>query len=179
MNDRPDPWNPGGGGGPVFDDPWSAGHSSPAGDRPREDAPTAWPGPAPYGPPPGGRWQPPPAPAGPPPRSPRGDSPFPTLMVRQLVVPVLAMVIAVVGGVTYGHSDDADLCMALSAAEASWESDDPDSFTDTESIDRLGAVAKRHRDPSVRRAGRELAGLTGVFSYGRYSSIVTPIEFRC
>lgn len=112
-------------------------------------------------------------------------SALPGLAMRQLVVPGAAILIVVLGVVVsfafsggtsaINSSSDSELCSAYSAAERSW-----DSFsTDASAIDKLGSVARRHSDEGVRQAGTSLGNLSGMFSYGRYASIVTPIESRC
>lgn len=121
--------------------------------------------------------------------SPLGSSPglsgLPGLAMRQLVVPGVAVLILVLGVVvssvlsggtsTINRSNDAELCSAYNAAERSWDS----YSTDASAINALGSVARRHSDDSVQEAGKNLGNLSGMFSYGRYATIVTPIESRC
>ncbi|PAY21814.1 hypothetical protein CEY15_16815 [Dietzia natronolimnaea] len=79
------------------------------------------------------------------------------------------------GTAVTNSSSDAELCSAYRAAERSWDS----LSTDATEISALGSVARRHSDGDVREAGERLGALSGVFNYGRYASIVRPIEYTC
>lgn len=155
--------------------------------------------PAPGGPP---AWQPASAPLTPPGSSDRTSyAGLKRLAGRHFVIPVVGVAIvitatlfgSVVGGGSILSSSDEELCSAYRAAENSWDYDLPssasdfddflsggyDDFTDTEDIEKLGSVARKHGDPDVREAGEKIDDLSGVFSYDRYSSIVSPIEDLC
>ncbi|HHX85290.1 MAG TPA: hypothetical protein GX694_08180 [Actinomycetales bacterium] len=115
-------------------------------------------------------------------------------ILRRIVIVGAAVVITVAGmafgggsggglGGGVGRTDDSELCQAYRAAERSWETDasswDYDDFNDTEDIEKLASVAKRHADESVRSAGGSIDNLPMVFDYGEYSSAVAPIAWRC
>lgn len=109
------------------------------------------------------------------------------LLSRQFVVPAAALAVAVIavvisfassggGGNSFvNSSSDAEVCSAYRAAERSWDSWD----TDATEVERLGSVASKHSDADIRSAGESLNNLTGMFSYGRYSTIVQPIQRLC
>lgn len=193
--DGPLPWQPPG----AFRDP-SGATPPPLGPTTPDVAP-AW-GPA-GPPPPGGQspWQP--FGAYPPPGSPGtpNRAGLKRLAARHFVVPAIGVAVVVAttvlgsvgGGSPVFSSSDEDLCSAYRAAERSWDIDLPtsaddfdeylsggyDDFTDTADIERLGSVARKHSDPDVREAGQKIDDLSGMFSYERYSSIVSPIESMC
>ena len=107
------------------------------------------------------------------------------LLARHWVIPSAAALLVIMGAVftllTSGgtavtnQSSDTELCSSYLSAERSWDS----YSTDSTEIERLAAVARRHSDEDVRAAGERLDNLSGVFSYGRYESIVRPIAYTC
>lgn len=109
------------------------------------------------------------------------------LLTRQVVVPAAALAVAIIavvvsfassgggGNIFANSSSDEEVCSAYRAAERSWDSWD----TDATEVEKLGSVASRHSDEEVRSAGESLNNLTGMFSYGRYSTIVQPIQLLC
>lgn len=105
------------------------------------------------------------------------------LLPRQLVIPAAALAVGIIAiiasfatsGVGVNRASDDAVCSAYAAAERSWDSYD----TDATEIENLASVARRHSDEDIRDAGKRLDNLTGMFSYGTYSSIVQPIRQLC